>query len=83
VLLAAAGLLIRTLIHLETMPPGFNPNGVITAKASLDDVRYHDSAVFRKLLNDSLTTMRVIPGVHNAAVGLSLPYQRALIDGSR
>ena len=28
VLLAAAGLLIRTLIHLETMPPGFNPNQV-------------------------------------------------------
>lgn len=25
VLLAAAGLLIRTLIHLKTMPPGFTP----------------------------------------------------------
>src|SRR6202043_1216392 len=54
VLLAAAGLLIRTLIHLETMPPGFNPAGVITAKASLDDARYHDPAAFRKLLNSSL-----------------------------
>ena len=61
VLLAAAGLLIRTLIHLETMPPGFNPTGVITAKASLDDVRYHDPAAFRKLLNESLTAMREIP----------------------
>jgi len=81
VLLAAAGLLIRTLIHLETMPPGFNPNGVITAKASLDDVRYQDSASFRKLLNESLATMREIPGVQNVAVGLSLPYERALIDG--
>src|SRR6266566_2665071 len=29
VLLAASGLLIRTLVHLETLPPGFNPNGVI------------------------------------------------------
>src|SRR6266404_2699133 len=27
VLLAASGLLIRTLVHLETLPPGFNPNG--------------------------------------------------------
>ena len=81
VLLAAAGLLIRTLIHLETLPPGFNPNGVITAKASLDDVRYLDSASFRKLINESLATMREIPGVQNAAVGLSLPYERALIDG--
>ena len=25
VLLAASGLLIRTLIHLETLPAGFNP----------------------------------------------------------
>jgi macrolide transport system ATP-binding/permease protein len=33
VLLAASGLLIRTLVHLETLPPGFNPAGVITAKA--------------------------------------------------
>src|SRR5216683_1957074 len=38
VLLAASGLLIRTLVHLETLPPGFNPNGVMAAKASLDDV---------------------------------------------
>lgn len=81
VMLAAAGLLIRTLIHLETMPPGFNPNGVITAKASLDNVRYEDPAAFRKLLDESLATMRTIPGVQNAAVGLTLPYERALIDG--
>jgi macrolide transport system ATP-binding/permease protein len=80
VLLAAAGLLIRTLVHLETMPPGFNPSGVITAKASLDDVRYNDPAAFRKLLNESLATMRQIPGVQNAAVGLTLPYERALLN---
>ena len=80
VLLAAAGLLIRTLIHLETMPPGFNPNGLITAKASLDDVRYQDAAAFRKLLNESLAAMRAIPGVRNAAVGLALPYERAPLD---
>jgi len=81
VLLAAAGLLIRTLVHLETMPPGFNPAGVITAKASLDDIRYRDPAAFRKLLNESLATMREIPGVQNAAVGLTLPYERALLTG--
>jgi macrolide transport system ATP-binding/permease protein len=80
VLLAAAGLLIRTLIHLESMPPGFNPSGVISAKASLDDVRYHDPATFRKLLNESLDSMRQIPGVRNAAVGLTLPYERALLN---
>lgn len=79
VLLAASGLLIRTLIHLETLPPGFNPNGVMTARASLDDVRYHDTAAFRKMLDESIAAMRRIPGVEDAAVGLSLPYERSLI----
>jgi predicted permease len=81
VLLAAAGLLIRTLIHLETLPPGFNPSGVITAKASLDDVRYYEPVAFRKLLNESLSAIAEIPGVQNAAVGLTLPYERAPLDG--
>jgi predicted permease len=81
VLLAASGLLIRTLIHLQTLPPGFNPTGIMTAKASLDDVRYHDPAAFRKLLDDSTAAMRRIPGVQHAAAGLSLPYERSLIMG--
>jgi len=82
VLLAAAGLLVRTLIHLQTLPPGFNPNGVMTARASLDDARYHDAAAFRKLLDESTAAMRQIPGVQQAAVGLSLPYERAVITGA-
>ena len=81
VLLAGAGLLVRTLLHLEMLSPGFNPNGLITAKASLDDVRYHNAAAFQKLLNESTAAMRGIPGVENAAVALTLPYERALIDG--
>ena len=81
VLLAASGLLIRTLIHLETLPPGFNPNGVIVAKASLDDVRFHDPAAFRKLLDEGTAVMLKIPSVQNAAVGLSLPYERTLNSG--
>jgi macrolide transport system ATP-binding/permease protein len=80
VLLAGSGLLIRTLIHLETLPAGFNPAGVMTAKASLDDARYHDPAAFRKLLNESVAAMQRIPGVQSAAVGLTLPYERALND---
>jgi hypothetical protein len=65
------------------MPPGFNPAGVITAKASLDDVRYHDPAAFRKLLDRSLAVVREIPGVRNAAVGLTVPYERSLLNGVR
>jgi predicted permease len=80
ILLAACGLLIRSLIHLQTLPPGFNATGVMTARASLDNVRYHDGAAFRKLLDDSTSAMRQIPGVTHSAVGLSLPYERALTN---
>ena len=83
VLLAATGLLIRTLIGLQTMPPGFNATGVIVAKASLDDVRYREPAAFRKLLTESVSAMRQIPGVQDAAVGLTLPYERALLNAVR
>jgi len=80
VLLASAGLLIRSLVHLETLPPGFTSNGVMIAKASLDDARYHDPAAFRKLLEQSTAAMRQIPGVANAAVGLAVPYERTVND---
>jgi predicted permease len=81
VLLAGSGLTIRTLVHLETLPPGFNATGVMTAKASLDDARFHDPVAFKKLLDDSILAMRQIPGVEHAAVGLSLPYERSLNSG--
>ena len=80
VLLAASGLLIRSLIHLQTLPPGFNAAGVMTAKASLDDARYHDPAAFQKLLDTGIAAMKRIPGVTSAALGLTLPYERTLND---
>lgn len=81
VLLAGAGLLVRTLVHLQNLPPGFDATNVTTAKLSLDDARYHDAESFHNLLDRSVTAMHQIPGVENAAVGLSLPYERGLNDG--
>lgn len=79
-LLAGSGLLIRSLVHLETLPPGFNAHGVMSAKASLNDARYNDPTTFRKLLDESTDAMRRIPGVESAAVGLTLPFERTLND---
>ena len=78
VLLTVAGLLIRTLVYLRTLPPGFNPENVVVAKASLDDARYNDRASFLKLLDESTAAMQNISGVQSAAVGLTVPYERAL-----
>jgi predicted permease len=78
VLLASAGLLVRTLLYLETLPPGFDSHDVMTAQASLDDARYHEAVAFQKLVEKSVAAMRQIPGVRDAAVGLSVPYERGL-----
>jgi len=81
VLLAGAGLLVRTLVHLESLPAGFDATNVMVAKASLDDARYHDPAAFQRLLRDSVAAMQRIPGVKNAAVALSVPYETFINDG--
>ncbi|MEA2264296.1 MAG: hypothetical protein QOJ51_7121, partial [Acidobacteriaceae bacterium] len=78
VLLTVAGLLIRTLVYLRTLPPGFNPENVVVAKASLDDARYNNRAPFLKLLDESTAAMQNISGVQSVAVGLTVPYERAL-----
>lgn len=81
VLVASAGLLIRSLVYLKTLSPGFDPSNVMTAKLSLDDARYRDAAAFHNLLDHSVNAMRHIAGVVDAAVGLSVPYERGLNDG--
>ena len=81
VLVAGAGLLVRSLIHLETLPPGFDATNVMTAKLSVDDAHYRKADAFNGLIDRSLASMREIPGVENAAVGLSVPYERGLNDG--
>ncbi|HVG92343.1 MAG TPA: FtsX-like permease family protein, partial [Alphaproteobacteria bacterium] len=81
VLLACAGLLVRTLVHLQTLPPGFDAENVMAAQVSLDDARYHDGESFQRLLQQSMVAMKQIPGIESAAVGLNLPFERGLNDG--
>ena len=83
VLLAGAGVLIRSLLYLENLPTGFEARNVITAKASLDVARYHDPSAFHNLLERSVAEMKQIPGVEDAALGLSVPYERGLNYGAR
>jgi predicted permease len=78
VLLVAAGLLIRTLIHLQGLPPGFSPQNVSVIKASLDDAGYGSAEAVHQLFSGSLAAIRRIPGVKSAAVGLAVPYERSL-----
>ncbi|HEX4037060.1 MAG TPA: ADOP family duplicated permease [Acidobacteriaceae bacterium] len=80
VLLAGAGLLVRTLLHLELQPAGFDPHNVLVAKASLDDAGYRDPAAFERLVHESVAAIERIPGVESAAVALSAPYEDFVND---
>ena len=82
VLLAGTGLLIRTLVYLQTRPSGFDSANVMTTQASLNDARYHAAAPFQKLLRESVAAMKRIPGVESAAMGLTLPQEQALNTGA-
>jgi predicted permease len=83
VLLFGAGLLIRTFVHLQTRPPGFDPRHVIVSTVSLDDARYAQHAGIEQLFERSLARIQAIPGVESAAVSLGLPYERILNMGAR
>lgn len=83
VLLTAAGLLVHTLIRLQDLSPGFNPQNLVLTKASLDDVRYYDPATLQRLFTRTLEPIRRIPGVKAAAVGIAVPYERSLNSGVR
>jgi predicted permease len=83
VLLVSAGLLMRTLGYLNGLNPGFDPNHVVAAQASLQDARYKTSAAVNRLFTQSLERIRSIRGVESAAAALTLPYERPLNNGFR
>ncbi len=83
VLLVGAGLLVRTLEHLNSLNPGFDARNILSAQASLQDARYNTSAAVNRLYDRSLERIRRIPGIASASVALTLPYERPLNLGFR
>ena len=81
VLLVAAGLLIRTFVGLRSLDPGFDPSQLTTARVSLQDARYKQSAGINQRFEASLTALERTPGIESAAVSLELPYIRLLNSG--
>ncbi len=73
VLLIAAGLLIRSLLEMSAISPGFDPEGVMTGQVSLPEATYPDDAAqhaFYRRLQERLET---VPGVEEAGIGFPLP----------
>jgi predicted permease len=83
VLLVTAGLLLRTLVNVRSLDPGFEPRGLVTGRTSLQDARYQSAVAINQLFDRTLASLRTAPGVEGAAVSLELPYERLLNMGFR
>ena len=78
VLLAGAGVLTRSAVHLYGLDPGFDPTNVVAASLSLQDARYTTGESANRLFDGSLERIRALPGVESAAVALTPPFKRPL-----
>ena len=81
VLLAGAGLLMRSFMKLQNVDPGFRAEGVLTAGVQLPVARYEQPQAER-LFRESLSRIAALPGVQHAAGASCLPVPFACIGTS-
>ncbi len=72
-LLAGAGLLIRSFMRLHNVNPGFRAEGLLTARVQLPRTRYSDDRRAAGFYTDALARIAAAPGVQNAAGVSFLP----------
>ncbi|MEM1249212.1 MAG: ADOP family duplicated permease [Acidobacteriota bacterium] len=77
-LLVGAGLLAQTLIGLQSVDLGFEPEGVWTAEMSLQGGEMNEGDAVRTLARDGLERLALLGGVRAVALGSNLPGKRGL-----
>jgi putative ABC transport system permease protein len=73
VLLAGAGLLLRSFERMRDIDPGFEPEHVVTASYSLPSTRYRTQQQVDSFHELLLRRLRDLPGVKSAALVSNLP----------
>ncbi|HVG78662.1 MAG TPA: ABC transporter permease [Patescibacteria group bacterium] len=74
VLLAGAGLLIRSFVRLQAVDPGFRAEGLITARVQVPSSRYKDPRQSSGFYTEVLSRIGQIPGVTDQAAVSFLPF---------
>ena len=77
VLLAAAGLMLRSFSRLGNVDPGIDPAGVLTLELSLPSQRYDSQERVSALYQELTTRLEALPGVAHASVTSALPLASA------
>ena len=73
-LLAGAGLLIRSYVQLQHVAPGFDPERIVTFSLSLPATKYSDPVGPTGFVTTLLSHVQGKPGVDSAAASMGLPF---------
>lgn len=72
--LVAAGLMLRSFVHLTQAPIGFDPSDVLTASVPLTPRNFRETEKRLALWRDVLHRVRELPGVGDVSAGAPLPF---------
>ena len=73
ILLIGAGLMFRSFVALLNIPPGFNPDGVLTMSLNLPVAQYKEDAQRANFFSELVQRVQQLPGVQSAAAVSHLP----------
>ncbi len=74
VLLATAGLLMRSLARAASVDPGFEPSGVLAFDVSLPETSYPSDEKRLAFVSSLLARLRTEPGVVSAGTAMGIPF---------
>jgi predicted permease len=77
VLLAGAGLMLRTMANLRAIDLGFRPDHLLTLRTSLPALKYKDIEQRKAFYQRVIDEVRALPGVENTGYGSTLPFMSA------
>ena len=72
-LLVGAGLLIRSELHLQRLPLGFDPSGVLTTRVGLPESAYSQPRAVQQAFQQIVANLQQRPGVRSASAGSGVP----------
>jgi putative ABC transport system permease protein len=75
ILLVGAGLLVRSLVRLTDVNPGFHAEQVLAFDLAIDDVRYPHDAQINALANTLSDRIRALPGTQSVGISDARPFQ--------
>ncbi len=82
ILLAGAGLLVKSFLHLQAVNPGFHPDHLLTVTVDLPRSTYQTPATLRDFHQRMLSKLSEGPGVSVAAAVNFVPLGEALAVGT-